>query len=151
MSPEPRVDSRDDGRCEERSSGTGRGTSSPVLGNRVGWRDRVSDPDEGEVPVEDLEKVAELLTKLASDDEFRAEFERDPASVLADYGVDLAPGTRATLPPKEALVAALTNLARQTVNYGPFDFWGPTPSWWPGPWGSPWSPWGAWGGAWARR
>lgn len=104
--------------------------------------------------MEELQNVVDLLAKLASDDEFRAAFEQDPASVLAEYGIEIPQGTRATLPPKEAITGALTNLARQAIdfgpNYGPFDNWGRTPSWWPGPWG-PWGPWSGpnWGGPWS--
>lgn len=106
--------------------------------------------------VEEIDKLLEFLGKLSSDDEFRSEFERDPVEVLARFGVEVPADTKVTVPPKEALVEALSSLARgmtyPPTGYRPPAGQGPAGLYWPwgwpwGPWGpSPWGPWGPWGG-----
>lgn len=53
----------------------------------------------------DIVKYADLLARLAYDDDFRARFEADPRAVLkTEMGIDLDPGaTPIKLPPKEVL------------------------------------------------
>lgn len=97
--------------------------------------------------MEEVEKVIDLLKRLASDDEFREAFEQDPAAMLREYGVEIEEGARAALPPKDVLAEALTDLARQTIGGPSAAIWSPP---WGGPWGPPWGgPWGPpWGGPW---
>ena len=49
--------------------------------------------------------LAKVLHKLGADDDFRAEFQRDPRGVLQRYGIELSLGElNASLPSKEDLL-----------------------------------------------
>jgi hypothetical protein len=56
----------------------------------------------------------ELVRRLATDDDFRARLARDPASVLAEYQIELSPRelpTDVVLPPRSQMMEALRTLA----------------------------------------
>jgi putative modified peptide len=118
---------------------------SPDLHREPSGRNLEGRQERRSTAVEEVGKLLDLLSNLASDDEFRAEFERSPAKVLAEFGVDVPGDTKAIAPPKEALAAALNNLARE-MTYPPAGYhaiptWtGPFPQpWGPGPYPQPWS------------
>ena len=75
----------------------------------------------------------DLVRRLATDDEFRARLARDPASVLAEYQIELSPRElpeNVVLPPRSQMMEALRALtgghlapARTSVP--------PRPKYWP--------------------
>lgn len=55
----------------------------------------------------------ELVRRLATDDEFRARLARDPASVLAEYHIELSTQelpTEVVLPPRSQMTEALRRM-----------------------------------------
>lgn len=55
----------------------------------------------------------ELVRRLATDDDFRARLARDPASVLAEYHIELSPRelpTDVVLPPRSQIAEALRRM-----------------------------------------
>lgn len=61
--------------------------------------------------------LAKLLHKLGTDDDFRAEFQRDPQGVLKRHGVELTLGDlkAAHLPSKEDLVKSFPEYLDATL------------------------------------
>lgn len=91
--------------------------------------------------MEEVERTLEILGKLASDDEFRSAFERDPAGTLKEYGINVPADSVASLPPKEVLASALNTFAAQTLQPQGFGGYGRLPPWtgpFPLPWDFPW-------------
>lgn len=66
-------------------------------------------------------EIEKFLRNLATDDDFRSEFERDPRKVFAEYHVDVAPGqipSKIKLPTKEKLQEVLEKMLaeREALN-----------------------------------
>jgi hypothetical protein len=75
----------------------------------------------------------ELVRRLATDDDFRARLARDPASVLAEYQIELSPRelpTDVVLPSRSQMMEALSTLAGRHLAPARSSF-PPRPKYWP--------------------
>ena len=98
----------------------------------------------------DIRKIQELLGKLASDDGFREEFTKKPASILAGYGIEVPSDTKANLPPKDVLAETLTSFVGSLILVPWRPWWSPYWGWgWGWGWGPVWGP--VWGWGWSVR
>ena len=78
--------------------------------------------------IELAEQYRSFLEKLVSDEEFRAEFERDPTTILRREGIPFDPETlpkRAKLPPVRVLREQLSQPLEELSQYGPGGGGGP--------------------------
>ena len=72
--------------------------------------------------VELAKEYRSFLERLVNDEEFRCEFEREPASVLRREGIPFDPRSlpsRAQLPPREVLEAELRKPLEELSKFGP--------------------------------
>lgn len=75
----------------------------------------------------------ELVRRLATDDDFRARLARDPASVLAEYHIELSPRelpTDVVLPPRSQIAEALRRMVGGHLAPARTSF-PPRPKYWP--------------------